>query len=799
MNHGRETQARLTSAISVFLLAATSLTVPSAAASNQEFQPDYERAAKFSMMALMPLVLNGMPAASWIGDEDVFWIKIQNKGGHQFMMVDAATGEQKPAFDHSALANALTAAGQEDVKAEALPILGLRFEEDSIVVQLAGAMYRCDASATECEPAGSGPDPTALPSPDGTKTVFIRDHNLWLRDGEGAETQLTHAGSEFFAYGSPNIFDNQRVTRRRTGSPRPIGGVVWSPDSRYVAAFRTDRRDMPLRPYVTEHVPPDDLFAIVHMDRQLVAGDNINPRRVVEIIDTSSGAIVEAQVASAGLQDFAEAHFTAGSVWWDLDDGKVFFDGGTRDGTTYAIFETDLTTGRSRTVVEETQEHYYQFNPSDYAQPNFHVTADGDEAIWYSQRSGFGHLYLYDARTGKLKNAITAGDWEVFDLIRVDETNRVIYFTAGGRERGRNPYYRHLYHVGFDGGEPRLLTPEDADHEFTQPATYYAGVFAGSSSSLSPSGRFFVDTSSTLDQPPVMIIRTNDGEKVATVLEADASALLATGWRPPKRFVVKAADGTTDLYGAMYTPLEMEPGMKYAVVEHTYPGPQGDFGPHGFMEGIGIFLGNNLQRTAELGFIGITLDGRGTSSRSRAFRYAFAGTEDVYGSVDHKVAIQNLAKKYDFIDAERVGITGASFGGYGTVRAMLLHPDFFDVVVSHVGPHDFRHLGPALTVDRFFGIPSTTDPEHDFYTVISNTRLVDRLKGHLLLVYGEIDENVPFVSPMIMYDALIKADKNFDTFIIPNSPHGTTAHPYAMRRQLEYFVEHLGGPVPAGE
>jgi dipeptidyl aminopeptidase/acylaminoacyl peptidase len=291
-----------------------------------------------------------------------------------------------------------------------------------------------------------------------------------------------------------------------------------------------------------------------------------------------------------------------------------------------------------------------------------------------------------------------------------------------------------------------------------------------------------------------LVVRTIDGCEIAKVLEADASALYATGWRPPTRFVVKAADGTTDLYGAMFTPLEMDPSLNFAVVENTYPGPQGDWGPHGFMEGIVSGTTFNLQQTAELGFIGVAVDGRGTSRRSHAFRYAFAGTEDVFGAADHKAAIENLAKKYSFIDADRVGIVGGSFGGYGTTRATLLFPDFFDVTVSYVGPHDMRYMASALTIDRFFGIPSETKPEEDNYTLISNTRLVDRLKGHLLLIYGEIDENVPLNNAMIMYDALIKTDKNFDTIILPNTPHGTSTHPYAIRRQLEYFVEHLGGP-----
>jgi dipeptidyl-peptidase-4 len=757
------------------------------------FAPDFARAGQFSSQALARKVVNGNVVPHWIGDEDRFWIRVETSRGHEFAIVDATNGRRTAAFDHAAITRALTAAGVKGIHPDSLPIQGIRFTPGRVVLQLSTATYRCDAGGARCESTSALYSPSEAVSPDGRRVAFIRDHNIWIRDSAGTERQLTSGGVEYNAYGEAGIFDAGRVARRRSGAPRGMVGVVWSPDGRYLASFRTDRRNLPLRPHFTEHLPPDGAQPTVYLDRQVVAADNLLPGSTVEFIDSETGAIVTAKVPSERLQDFAPIHFAAGAIWWNLAGREVFFDGATRDARTYSLFAVDLATGRSRVVVEETESHYYDYNPDDYAVPNFHVIADGGEAIWYSQRTGYGHLYLYDARNGRLKHPITTGEWVVAALLRVDEVGRMAYFVGNGREPGRNPYHRHLYRVSLDGGEPELLTTEDADHGFAARPALSAGGLNGPPSQLSPSGRYFVDSYSTLEQPPRMVVRQTNGDSVLTVLEADARALLETGWRPPTRFVVKAADGRTDLYGVMFTPLQMDSTLEYAVVELTYPGPQGSYGPQGFMDGIGG-LSTNMQATAELGFVGVVLDGRGTSRRGRAFRYAFAGTEDVFGSADHRAAIENLAKRHRFIDPERVGITGASFGGYATVRAMLLNPGFFDVTVSHVGPHDFRRMGPGLTVDRFFGIPGAPGAKDDFYATISNTRLVDRLEGKLLLIYGEIDENVPFVNAMVIYDALIKANKDFDTFIIPNAPHGTTGHPYAVRRQGEYFVQHLGGP-----
>lgn len=756
---------------------------------------DEERAAAFESAPLVMKIKNLRPIANWINGEDRFWVKDESLEGHRFIVVDVATGEKADAFDHKKLAAALTAAGLEDANAVALPLQSIAFTAEGLVVNGATAAFRCKADASACEKSElEKPSMTEFPSPDGKTIAFLRDHNVWLRDVKsGRETALSEDGVATFAYGDPG-FDLSRVQRRRNGTEKPAMGINWSPDSRYIATLRIDMRDAPRRAFIVEHFPPDKPFTVVHMDRAVVAEEKFRYPREMAVFDTRRGTKVTTDLAGSQLEDFAAMHFFLGNLWWSLDAHQLSVVTANMGGTEYGLAAVDMGSGKVRQILRESEEHYYAFTARDYHAPAFHVTADGREAIWYSQRSGAGQLYLYNARSGKLKNPITGTKGVVFDLIRVDEDRREIYFTAGGREPGRNPYHTQLYKVSFDGGDATLLTPEDAVHDFDR-FTLPVGALGQSLSRFSPSGEYVVDVYSTITQPPVMVIRDRNGTKISEVLHADISELEATGWRPAERFVVKAADGKTDLYGAMIKPIEFDPSLKYPVIDQTYPGPQTDSGPQSFLDNFFAITTRNAQAMAETGAIVVTVDGRGTTRRSRDFRYAFAGTEDIFGAGDHKAAIENLAKKYPYVDATRVGITGASFGGFGSLRAALLYPEFFDVVVAHVGPNEYRNsVTAALSVERFFGVPGT---DRDHYDESDSLAIMDRLEAELMLVYGEIDENVPFRSAMSTFEALIKADKDFTSYVVPNANHGGAAgDSYIVKRQRRFFRQHLGGPVP---
>jgi dipeptidyl aminopeptidase/acylaminoacyl peptidase len=379
----------------------------------------------------------------------------------------------------------------------------------------------------------------------------------------------------------------------------------------------------------------------------------------------------------------------------------------------------------------------------------------------------------------------------VRDVVRVDQEARTLYFTAGGREPGRDPYYRHLYRVQLDGAGLELLTPEDAEHAV----------------SLSPSGAYLVDSYSRLDQPPVTVLRAADGRLVLELETADVSGLLARGWRYPERFHVKARDGVTDLYGSIIRPTSYEPTKRYPVLDAIYPGPQTIRTPKAFPEPTAGFWQD--QALAELGFIVVTIDGLGTPWRSRAFHDVAAGASfgEAGGLIDHVVGLKQLGARDPSLDLDRVGIYGHSGGGYASARALLTFPDFYKVAVSSAGNHDQRSY-TADWGERYIGLP-----DGDNYQRAANARLAGNLKGKLLLVYGDMDDNVHAAMTLQLVDALIAANRDFDLLVLPNHNHlffdlrkGLDRYReersvrgisrYFVRRRWDYFVRHLLGKEP---
>ena len=747
------------------------------------------------VVPLAERVLNLDVTFKWIAGSDRFWFKRQTRSGDEFVVVDSATGQQRPMFDTGAMRAALNAARPGTVGAAELPISELTFESSGshLVVTTPSGHFDCDAPVTRCTERAAPPGPDLVVSPDGHSAVLRRGNDLWLRDlAKGQERRLTEDGEPDFGYGDFDGWpDMGKVIRRRGGVPSPLLGVIWSPDGRYVVALRQDLRPFPERLLVTEYVPPDGGFGQTHFQRFGTAGDPKRPDSRLVVIDTRSSAVHAVALDSQALNDYALEYLITGVVWWSKDGGSLFLLTANRGGTRYALNSVDLETGHTREILNETARFNVRLNPSDYARPNVHVSSKGDEIIWYSERNGYGHLYLYDAATGKLKRPLTRGNWVVFDLLRVDEVNRLAYFTAGPRNGAGNPYNSYLYRVSLDGGEPHLLTPEIANHEYENS---FGAWGSASESRISPSSRYFIDSYSSTDQPPKVVVRKVSGELIGEVLTSDASALYATGWRPPERVVVKASDGVTDLYGVMFLPRNFDPSRKYPIIDYMYPGPQGRWAPLLFTDNI-VGYSRSAQAFADAGFIVVSVDGRGTADRSRAFRDAFLGSEDVFGASDHVAAIKNLAGQHPYMDLQRVGVMGHSFGGYGSLRAMLLYPDFFKVGVSGVGPGEWFHITQEVSVERMFGVPAVSPEVRAFYDVVSNTRLASRLQGRVLLIYGGIDENVPLVNAFVVFDAFIKANKDIDMLIIPDSPHGAPTEPYAVRRSIQYFMDHLAAQV----
>ncbi len=381
--------------------------------------------------------------------------------------------------------------------------------------------------------------------------------------------------------------------------------------------------------------------------------------------------------------------------------------------------------------------------------------------MWFSERDGWGHLFLYDGQSGSLKRRLTEGEWLVREVVHIDAEDRTVYFTGGGREPGRNPYFKHLYRTSLDGSGVEMLTPEDADHAID----------------FSPDGRHFVDTFSRVDTAPQTVVRDRDGELVADLETADLSALFRAGWRFPEPFVTIAADGATPIHGALFFPRDFNPGHRYAVIDDIYP----------LTRAPARFTLDTAQALADLGFIVVTLDARGATGRSKAFHDAGYGL--MGGRLDdHVAAIRSLASERPQLDLERVGILGHSWGGAAAARAILTHADFFRVAVCSSGVHDLR-IAQGWFAESVVGL-STADSEE-----ATNLGLAGRLEGKLLLAHGGADYWTHPAHTLRLAQRLQDANKDFDLLILPDRAHNVPSSPYFMRQAWRFFSRHLGSPV----
>jgi dipeptidyl aminopeptidase/acylaminoacyl peptidase len=591
--------------------------------------------------------------------------------------------------------------------------------------------------------------------------------------------------------------------RQKSDLKTPPYETYWSPDGRYLIAPHIDERKVAVYPFV-EGVPTDgSQRPIIHDVRLEFNGDRDTVKMDYFLFDLETGRRSAIELPEGYLR----GHFNGLVLGWSRARDQALLTAAKFGSKSVAIFRLDLTTGGVSKVLEESSNTRVETNTRQYSAPNIRVLGDGAEIIWYSDRSGWGHLYLYDAQTGRLKNAITRGDWLVLDIQAVDEARREIYFTAVGREAGRDPYYRHLYRASLDGrAGVQLLTEPNADHQFEPSRVTNARLYGvpPPAPSIQPAANVFVDTWSTVDQPPVSVLRsTRDGRVVAELEHADASRLFATGWTPPVRERVTAADGKTDLYAVYFAPQGRSAGTKNPVIDAAYGGPQVIVTPRNFIE---AYRGGERGRSslARLGFAVVTVDGRGTPMRSRLFRDAGYPEFTQVGIDDHVAAIRDLARKHPQMDLNRVGIYGWSWGGTFSAQAILSRPQFYQVSVSGAGLYDYAatysgdelQIGPPVYADgtRYRGTPDETPANWDELDV---TRLADRLTGHLLIIYADMDEDALPNQALRMVDALTRANKPYDLIYLPNRTHrGGARDGYTIKRTWDYFVEHLSGATP---
>jgi dipeptidyl-peptidase 4 len=741
---------------------------------------DYGQAEKFMDYNVNPLVYHTVKDPVWMDDGRV-WYRDPGPGGVTYTLVDPAKRTKGAAFDHSQLAAALNiavASGKLALPSKTpldpahLPIDDFRLEDkdSAMVLTIGRRLIRCDLRGEiDCKDAGEILPETYDVSPDGLKAAFIRDNNLWVRDvANSHETQLTKDGVADFGYATDNA--------GWIHSDKPI--VMWSPDSKKIATFQLDQRNVG-RMYLVSTVVGHPRLESWHYP---LAGD-VNVAMIDRVIvDVDSRKVVRLKMPPdqhrSSLCDDVSCRGGTGwdDVQWSEDSTHLGFVSTSRDHKQEWLRVADAATGDVRDVMNEKVATYFESGDD---KVNWHYLPQSNEVLWFSERDNWGQLYLYDLTTGKLKNQITHGDGDVTQVLHVDEKARAIYFLAVGKEVVRDPYFRALYRVNFDGSGMKLLTPEIADHEVT----------------LSPDGRAFVDVASTPTTPQTTVVRDDDGKLVVDVARQDISKLQAIGWKPLSSITVKARDGKTDLYGFLFRPTNFDPAKRYPIVDFIYPGPQtGSCGSRSFTAAH-----RDMQALAELGFAVVCIDGMGTPNRSKRFHDALFGDLADNTIPDQVAGIKQLAAKYPWIDVERVGIYGHSGGGAATAAAMFHAPDFFKVGISESGNHDNRVYEDDWA-EKWIGLLHKNADGTTNYDSQANENFAKNLKGHLLLMHGTMDDNVPPNNTLLVVDALIKANKDFDLIMIPNAKHGyRSASPYVTRRRWDYFVRYLAGGVPPVE
>jgi dipeptidyl-peptidase 4 len=742
---------------------------------------DYAQAEKFMDYNVKPLIYHSVDHPKWLADGR-FWYRDSGPEGVTYMLVDPAKRTNAPAFDHARVAaglNAMAGTGKSaafDGRHLAIDDLTLEDGDRVVLLTIGSRVVRCDLNtADKCKSAGDRLPDTFDVSPDGKMAAFIRDNNLWIRDvSSGSETPLTRDGVTDFGYATDNA--------GWTHSNRPI--LVWSPDSKRIATFQQDQRNVRHMYLVNTAAGHPQLESWAY---PLAGDENVTMIERV-IIDVAKRKVVRLKMPPdqhrSSLCD--DVSCAGGHGWddvqWSADGTHLVFVSTSRDHKQEWLRVADASSGNMREVMSETATTYYESADSlgvAKDKVNWRYLSQSNEVLWFSERDNWGQLYLYDLATGKVKNQVTHGDGDVTQLVHVDEKARVIYFLAVGKEADRDPYFASLYRVNFDGTGMKLLTPENANHNVT----------------MAPDGRSFVDVASTPETPEITVVRDVDGNPVMNVAQQDISKLRAAGWKPLTPITVKARDGKTDLYGFMFKPTNFDPAKRYPIVDHVYPGPQtGSCGSRSFASSH-----RDNEALAELGFIVVCIDGMGTPGRSKRFHDALYGDLADNTIPDQVAGIKELAAKYPWIDAQRVGIYGHSGGGAATAAAMFHAPDFFKVGISESGNHDNRVYEDDWA-EKWIGLLKKNADGTTNYDSQANESSAKSLKGRLLLIDGTMDDNVPPNNTLLVVQALIRANKDFDLLMIPNAKHGYgDATEYVARRRWDYFVRNLAGGVPPPE
>ena len=714
---------------------------------------DYNRAYALREKYNAKHVLYAGVVPHWVDQTSAFWYVRQTEKGKEYVKVDAASKKRTALFDQQKMAAALTEKAGREINAYNLPLQNCRLNIslDTLRFQLDGKFWAYSIKNNRLLDEGAIPprgkerhwmevddekEGRPVTSPDGKWTAFIKNDNVYVREmATGKEKQLSQDGTLSNYYSSY---------------------IQWSPDSKSVVSCRirpVEKRYV----YYVESSPVDQAQPKLHKQEYAKPGDELR-FKVPCIFEVESGRRL---IPSTEL--FSHQYELSGPMW-NADSKAITFEYNERGHKVYRVLEMSAVDGSVRTLIEEKEEKYVNY-PRIYR----NYLSDGKRIIWSSERDNYNHLYLYDRATGKPLNQITKGEWYVRGVQHVDEANEVIYFSANGMKKGEDPYLIHYYKINFDGSNLVELTPEEGMHQCWYSSDY----------------KYLVDVYSKVDQAPIAVLRDAKNGKIRMQLDkADISALLANGWKAPEVFSAKGRDGKTDMWGVIYRPSNFDPSKKYPVIEYIYSGPGDQYVPK-------TFSSYNWWMTslAELGFIVVQVDGMTTSFRSKEFEeVCYKNLKDA-GLPDHIAWIKAAAQKYPYMDIDRVGIFGCSAGGQESTGAVLFHPEFYKAAYSACGCHDNR-MDKIWWNELWMGYP--VDESYSACSNVDNAYLLSR---PLMLVVGELDDNVDPASTMQVANALIKANKDFELVVIPGAHH-TMGEDFGEHKRYDFFVRHLMGITP---
>ena len=797
-----------------FVASAVVLATSALQANEPVKQSNYDLPAQFSIERMKTLIHSTSVVPKWIGDGQQFWYSYKTSAGTKYWLVTPAKRERKPLFDEAKLAAEVTRITGDPYDAQHLPKMTFDFSEDgktfTFQVNSNAKEYKKDSTGKVTSKTKSfhfefdiakqqlkevEPDKDTISekswaniSPDGNTILFARNYNLYMMDRENyekakknendstiVEHQLTTDGVRYFAFGSgydpKEEFDEKKIKKERE-TRRGVTGL-WSPDSKNFVMVVADQRQVKsfwvihslAKPRPTlesyKYMMPGEKGIPYHLYMF-----NVDKKSRTEI-DMSRFKDQTLEVTrKPSLQLDANKKGPKYSVWLGTED-KFYVTITSRDLKRIDICEVDVATAKPRTIIEERLNTYVEVRP---IKPIKNFT----QFVHWSERDGWAHLYLYD-NNGNVVRQLTSGEFHVEKILGVDEAANVVYFTANGREKDENPYYLHLYKVSLEGGAVTMLTPGDADHAI----------------STDDDCRWFIDNHSRVDRAPGSALYDRAGNKLMELETADMSQLLAAGYKYPETFKVKAADGITDLYGVMYKPFNFDSTKRYPIIEYVYPGPQTEAVDSRFN------FSHRTDRLAQFGFIVITVGNRGGHpSRSKWYHnYGYGNLRD-YGLADKVEAVRQLAARHNFIDINKVGIHGHSGGGFMSTAAILSYPNFFKVAVSCAGNHE-NSIYNRWWSEKHHGVQEQISSKGDTtfkYSIKGNSELAPQLKGHLMLVTGDVDSNVNPANTIRVVDALIKAGKRFEYVVLPGQHHSFgSMTEYFFWKMGDYFCRHLIG------